>query len=174
MRVVEHPLTAGLPPCWRGPQTRYNDLPEQVLLASGYQILSRIPDVGADMFIKEKHSLFLFLQGHPEYDPETLLQEYRRDIGRFLKGERATYPDPVHGYFDEATAAALDSLREQALRTREPSLLDLLPETLAEWAPPHDWRGPATRIYANWLLYLAQRRDGDAAALQPCGATAES
>lgn len=165
-KAAEHPLTAGLPSGWRGPQTRYNDLPEAELISSGYRILSHLPDAGADMFIREGRSLFLFLQGHPEYDPEALFREYRRDIGRFLTGERDSYPDLLHGYFDEPAEAALNALREQALRTRDPALLERLPEALAGWTPPHDWREPVVQLYANWLLHLAQRQGRNLAARQ--------
>ncbi len=168
-KAANHPLTAGLPASWRSPQTRYNDLPETALASSGYRILSRLPDAGADMFIREGRSLFLLLQGHPEYDPEALFREYRRDVGRFLKGERDTYPDPMHGYFDEPAEAALSALREQAVRTKDPALIERLPDALAGWVPPYDWREPVIQIYANWLLYLAEQRDKAAPAPVPCG-----
>ncbi len=157
-KTAEHALMAGLPSCWRVPHTRYNDLPEGALTSSGYRVLSRLTDAGADMFVKEGRSLFLFLQGHPEYDPEALLREYRRDIARFLTGERDTYPDPIHDYFDERAETALSLFREQALRIRDPALLQRLAAALNGWAPPHDWREPAVQLYANWLLYLTQRK----------------
>ena len=155
-KAAEHPLTAGLPSCWRSPQTRYNDLPEPALVSSGYRVLSHLPDAGADMFIREGRSLFLFLQGHPEYGPDSLLREYRRDIGRFLMGERDTYPDPMHGYFDKSTRAALNLFRNEALRTREPELIDRLPAALNGWTPSHSWREPTIQLYGNWMRYLAQ------------------
>jgi len=55
------------------------------------------------MFVKERKSLFLFFQGHPEYDADSLPREYRRDVGRFLRSERESYPGMPKGYFDEAT-----------------------------------------------------------------------
>lgn len=172
-KAAEHPLTAGMPPNWRGPQTRYNDLPEAELAASGYRILSRLPDAGADMFIREGRSLFWFMQGHPEYDAEALFREYRRDINRFLTGERDRYPDPMHGYFDGPAEAALEALRKQALRTRDPALLDRLPEALAGWTAPYDWHEPVIQLYTNWLLHLAQRRGCDMAVTEPHGVTAD-
>lgn len=171
-KTAEHPLTAGLPPRWRAPQTRYNDLPEPALTASGYHILSRLPNAGADMFIKQRHSLFLLLQGHPEYDPKTLFHEYRRDVSRFLMGRRATYPDPVQGYFHAPTEAALDALREQALQTRDPALIDRLPNATAGWVPPDDWRRPAVQLYANWLRYLADCKGQGTPAMQSSGVMA--
>ena len=161
-KAADHAITAGFPQCWCVPQTRYNDLPEQALSASGYRILSRLPDAGADIFVRERGSLFLFIQGHPEYDPESLFREYRRDIARFLSGERDTYPDPLQGYFDEDTATALDAFRWRALHTRDAALLLSLPDAVAGWQPTHSWREPAIRLYANWLFFLAQRKYGTA------------
>ncbi len=168
-KAADHPITAGLPSRWRAPQTRYNDLPETALTSSGYRILSHLPDAGADMFARQGRSLFLLLQGHPEYDPEALLREYRRDVGRFLRGERSAYPDPMHGYFDGPAEAALNAFRQQAQRTRDPALLERLPEALAGWVPAHDWREPVTQIYANWLSYLAQQKGMAVPELALCG-----
>ena len=169
-KAAEHAITAGFPPRWCAPQTRYNDLPERALTESGYRILSRLPDAGADMFVREGKSLFLFVQGHPEYDPEALSREYRRDVGRFLAGERDAYPDPMHGYFDETTQAALDAFRARALQTRDPALLADFADAMAGWQPNHRWREPAIHLYANWLSFLAQRKYGTADLAAPRGA----
>ena len=39
-------------------------------------------DGGVDTFIKQDAGLFIFFQGHPEYEAQTLMGEYRRDISR--------------------------------------------------------------------------------------------
>ncbi len=166
-KAAGHALTAGLPPCWRVPQTRYNDLPEPVLASHGYRIVSRLPGIGADMFVKEGRGLSVFLQGHPEYHPMALLLEYRRDVSRFLAGERDTYPGLLRGYFDGRTAGALEAFRAEALRTRDPALIERLPDALAGWTPPHDWHGPAVQLYANWLLCIEERKHGKASVPAP-------
>jgi homoserine O-succinyltransferase len=165
VRAAEHPITAGFPPRWRVPQTRRNDLPEAELAASGYQVLSRLPDAGADVFAREGRSLQLFVQGHPEYDPRALCREYKRDIERYLTGAQDAYPDPMRGYFEAPVASALEAFRARALRTRAPALMLELPAALAGWEPAHDWREPAVRLYANWLTHVSARKDrGDALA----------
>ncbi len=79
-----HPMTEHFPdPLWV-PHSRYNDLPERALTASGYKILSRSKSAGVDTFAKQDGSFFLFFQGHPEYEADTLLREYRRDAVRYL------------------------------------------------------------------------------------------
>jgi homoserine O-succinyltransferase len=85
----DHPLFADMPPRWCVPHSRLNDLSAVRLLASGYRVLSRSAAAGVDTFVKEQDggSLFVFFQGHPEYDTDSLLREYRRDVGRFLRGD---------------------------------------------------------------------------------------
>ena len=74
------------------PHSRLNGLRREELLAHGYVILRESDEAGVDLFSLDKNSRFVFLQGHPEYDTDTLAREYRRDVGRFLRGEREHYP----------------------------------------------------------------------------------
>ncbi len=66
--VADDPLLEGLGPELRVPHSRLNDLAAQELSAHGYRILTSSPRVGADMFVRQQKSLFVFLQGHPEYE----------------------------------------------------------------------------------------------------------
>ena len=157
-KATDHTIVEGTPSRWRVPHSRYNELPEDALASSGYRILSRLPDTGADMFVKQRKTLFLFVQGHLEYDPGALLREYRRDVRRFLAGERDNYPEMPYGYFDEDAAAALAAFRRQALGSRRVDLLLQFPAAIAEGKLEHPWLEPAVRIYANWLSYLADQK----------------
>ena len=71
--VASHELTADLPPCWPVPHSRCNTLMEEALAAGGYQVLTRSPTAGVDAFLRQNASLFVFFQGHPEYDARALL-----------------------------------------------------------------------------------------------------
>ncbi len=113
-KLSEHPLTSGLPARAAVPHARWNELSEDALNANGYQVLTRSPTAGVDTFVRQEQSLFLFFQGHPEYGAGALLSEFRRDVGRFLKGEREQYPAMPQHYFDAATEAALAAFRERA------------------------------------------------------------
>jgi homoserine O-succinyltransferase/O-acetyltransferase len=172
-KAIDHRLLAGLPSSWRVPHSRCNELDEATLMLRGYRIVSRSAEAGADMFIRQGNGLALFMHGHPEYERQTLLMEYRRDIGRFLAGERDSYPGmPVH-YFDERAAAALAAFRETALRTRRTELLADFPVSESAAGLTQPWREPAVRLYANWLTYLADRKSSRrSSALRPPGALA--
>jgi homoserine O-succinyltransferase/O-acetyltransferase len=158
IKAGDHAIVAGAPPQWCVPHSRYNELPEEALVAKGYQILSRSRDAGADICIKQRKSLFIFLQGHPEYDPGALLREYRRDIGRFLSGERDSYPEMPRGYFDQDSAAVFADFQRHAVRNRNIDLLTSFPAAQAEKKLEHPWGIAATCIYANWLSYLVEKR----------------
>jgi homoserine O-succinyltransferase/O-acetyltransferase len=155
-RTGDHNILECAPEAWRIPHSRSNDLPANALLAAGYQILSTSLLAGADMFVKQRKSLFVFLQGHPEYDPDSLLREYHRDVGRFLRNERATYPQMPRDYFPADAATALAAFHERALVERHIDLLEDFP--IVDVHLTHGWRPQALRIYANWLSLLANSR----------------
>ena len=159
-KAVDHEIVSGAPARWCVPHSRYNDLPERELISRDYRILSRAPQVGADMFVKQRRSLSIFVQGHPEYDPEALFREYRRDIRGFLAGERDRYPDMPRGYFDDETATEFNEFRRRTLLKRSADPVLNFPR--AERKLTHTWHEPAVRLFTNWLSYLVvHRHSGD-------------
>jgi homoserine O-succinyltransferase len=153
-RVSDHPLVASAQDRLRMPHSRWNEVSEEALQACGYRVLMRSPEAGVDMFVKQRNSLFVFFQGHPEYDAVVLLLEYRRDVGRYLRGERDTYPSMPLGYFDEEIEHELAALRERALRDRREALLAEFPTEAAASRVTNNWRASAERVYRNWLGYI--------------------
>jgi len=158
-RVADHPLMVGGPASFVIPHSRWNDLPEQELTACGYSILTGAAEAGADAFVKQGSSLFVFFQGHPEYEANTLLLEYSRDVGRYLRRESETYPRIPQGYFDREAAEALASLRERAFSNRREDLLAEFPTALTSRNLATPWRPAAMRVYGNWLRYLCAHND---------------
>jgi homoserine O-succinyltransferase len=159
VRVSDHPLAATVPVRLQMPHSRWNDIPEDALTTCGYCVLTRSKDAGVDSFVKHRKSLFVFFQGHPEYDADTLLLEYRRDIRRFLRRERNSYPSMPQGYFDANSIDVLTALRERALSDRGEELLADFPSALVAGKVRNTWHSAATCFYRNWLLYLCAQKD---------------
>jgi homoserine O-succinyltransferase len=150
-----HRLLQGLPECWQVPHSRHYGLSEATLVSHGYNILSRSAETGPDIFIRRGRALQLFFQGHPEYSQSSLLGEFRRDIARFLSGERETYPDrPLH-YFDPSMVSALEGFRERAHRLKSSEMLREFDTLAGRVSHEKCWFDTADLIYANWLSYLA-------------------
>jgi len=158
-RVSDHPLTSRLPAQFEIPHSRWNDIAEDALITCGYGVLTRSEEAGIDAFAKQRKSLFVFFQGHPEYDGDTLLLEYRRDIGRFLRRERDLYPSMPQGYFDGDTIDELTALQQRALSDRRVDLLTDFPTALLTGRVKNTWRPAAACVYRNWLLYLCEQKE---------------
>ena len=169
-RTGNHELTDGLPQLVRFPHSRWNEVRADALTQHGYLVLDTSDGAGVNLFLKKKgHSLFVHFQGHPEYGSRTLLKEYRRDIRRFLKRERTTYPSLPHGYFDAAGTALLAAFRCAAEGHRSEEALADFPESQVLDTLKNTWQSSAARIYRNWLQYLLSHKSAvsDTASLTP-------
>jgi len=158
-RASDHQLTAGIPSLFQMPHSRWNDIPENELMDCGYRVLTRAKDGGVDAFVKERKSLFVCFQGHPEYETNTLLLEYRRDVGRYLRGERETYPLMPEGYFDRDTADVLTKLQVRTLANRHKELLTEFPTELLAKGVENTWRSASVKLYCSWLAYLSAQKE---------------
>jgi homoserine O-succinyltransferase len=170
-RVSDHPLTAGAPSRFALPHSRWNGVREKALTSHGYNVLTRAADAGVDTFVKNERSLFVFFQGHPEYESNTLLLEYRRDVGRFLKGETNIYPSMPRSYFDKDTVNALMAIQEEAVSNPRNELLAQVSAALENTRIKNTWQATAACIYRNWLDYICAQKQllqkGGNLAMQP-------
>jgi homoserine O-succinyltransferase/O-acetyltransferase len=160
-KATDHPLTKGLSHTFGIPHARWNEVREKELSDCGYTVLSQSTEAGVDCFVKrQKKSLFVHFQGHPEYETQSLLGEYRRDLGRFLRGENEVCPTIPNGYFAAESERIMVDFRARALSNRDPALLTDFPVDRMSREVRNVWRPSATRIYRNWLSYLATQRAG--------------
>jgi len=153
--IGRHALTEGAGDRMQIPHSRWNEVQADALASCGYEVLTQSADAGVDLFVKKKKaSLFVHFQGHPEYGTRTLLKEYRRDIKRFLRRERETYPSMPHGYFDAAAAKLFcDFQKSVELEPRE-ELLAKFPEAAVSGTLRGTWQVSAASVYRNWLQFL--------------------
>jgi homoserine O-succinyltransferase len=139
------------------PHSRRGDIAESDLTAKGYRVLARLDTKGdgdgdgqVDIFTREPpgYSQFVFLQGHPEYDPGTLGRRYLHDMAAFLAGETTSRPAIPEHYFDRATENRLADIGAEAG-------LSHYQEVVLGALPRQAWRKSAVRLIANWLLLVA-------------------
>ena len=159
IKVTDHPLLLGVQERPKFPHSRWNEVREDDLLDGDYIILTKSAGAGVDCFIKQhQRSLFVYFQGHPEYDAQSLLGEYRRDIGRFLRHEHERYPAMPKFYFRRASEEVLRAFQQEALLKRRPELLASFPVERLSLELRNTWHAAAKRIYRNWILYLSARK----------------
>ena len=153
-QATSHELLAGAPTRLSVPHSRWNGVSASQLAAKGYQVLTRTNGGGVDTFVKQDAGLFVFFQGHPEYESRTLMGEYRRDVGRYLKGETESYPLLPRDYFDAETERSLQEMEARARASHQEDLLSEISAVLDNVRIHNTWRSTATLIYRHWLKHL--------------------
>jgi len=150
--AVSHPFLKKIPSEWVCAHSRYNTLDAETLERNGYVALSRADIAGVDIFTRSDDIPFLYFQGHPEYQPDTLLREYARDVRRFRTGILTTPPAIPIGYEQACHTAPQLSQEEgaKAILSTSPSLCDELWRTRRE-------------IFGSWLQLISNHQ----AALEP-------
>ena len=94
-RIEDDPLLFNCAAQMPVPHARRHDLPEDALGAAGYRVLTRLENGQVDCFVREiaGRSRFVFLQGHPEYEPGTLARLHLQEMEQGQKrGLRARQP----------------------------------------------------------------------------------
>jgi homoserine O-succinyltransferase len=134
--------------------SRMNELRAQDLRDGGYDIVTMAAGNQVDIFLKRFGSQFLFLQGHPEYDADSLMREYRRDVGRYLNGQRETYPEVPENYFDSETVLRMENYRTKAERTRDPKLFESFPGVALRKGLDTRLATSAQSVFGAWLAPL--------------------
>lgn len=87
------PIFRGFDDEFHVPHSRHTEIRrEDIEKVSGLEIISESEEAGVYM-VKDKNNRRLFITGHSEYAPDTLDQEYRRDLAKGLPIDM-----PVHYY----------------------------------------------------------------------------
>jgi homoserine O-succinyltransferase/O-acetyltransferase len=149
------------------PHSRHNGLLQSDLESAGYEVLTSSPVHGVDCFTKSFGSQFVFFQGHPEYDADSLAREHRRDLGRYLRGETDAKPPAPQGYFEREAELELGGLHRLAHENPDRfASYDL--SKVDELAPRRaKWRSAATTFFRNWMeLAAARSRSGETSSPQ--------
>jgi homoserine O-succinyltransferase len=117
---------------------------------------------GVHLAVSEDRFRIVFFQGHPEYDTVSLLKEYKREVTRYVRGEREDFPPLIENYLGAASQAILEEHRERAIAARqsgEPS--PDVPESLIVPALDNTWHDTAEAVIDNWIGKVYQLTELD-------------
>jgi homoserine O-succinyltransferase len=156
-----HPLAEGLERRIILPHSRTSTVAEEHLRDAGYCIAVRSDAVGWAVATRQVGvAQVVLVQGHPEYDPSSLLREYHRDVRRYAQREREELPVlPLHCVGPEDWDE-LEHLHEVVIGgKRDPELVAAYPFDKVGARAPWLWHGVAQRLYANWVNGFSKRSD---------------
>ncbi|MBT9587078.1 homoserine O-succinyltransferase [bacterium] len=132
-----HPLLRNINTLFDVPHSRHNEITRQQLERAGLHVLIESCQGDVHLAVSPDQLRFVFLQGHPEYDFNSLFKEYKRELVRFDRGERPDRPPLPENYFDETTAHL--------------ALSRPLAESLIEAELHNTWGDTGKAIFNNWL-----------------------
>jgi len=163
-RVIEprHPLVGDINTRFDVPHSRFNELFRDDLETRGLKVLVESETAGVHLAVSQDLFRVVFFQGHPEYDTISLLKEYKREVLRYLEGEREDYPPFPENYFSPRATpiltdyrAAVESAKKRGTTAPE------FPEPLLWPHLDNTWRDTAKALFNNWLGLVYQITDQD-------------
>ncbi len=154
----EHPIVSGVNTRFNAPHSRYNDVSREQIEAAGMTVLTASDQAGVLLATSSDGLRFVYVQGHPEYDMTSLAKEYKREVARFVNGQRGDYPPYPHGYFNAAATKLLDGYRSETLKYAQPRRFpdeELVPQL------DNTWIDTGKAIFNNWLGLVYQTTGAD-------------
>ena len=157
-----HPLVLGVNTRFDVPHSRFNQVDRAQFEKASLEILVESEEAGVHMAVSEDGFRIIFCQGHPEYDANSLMKEYKREIGRYLFEDLKTYPPKPKNYFNKLNCAILDEYQDRAVNARSKSLTaPEFPEHLLESTLDNTWHDSAEAVINNWIGKVYQLTDID-------------
>lgn len=152
-----HPLLRDVNTRFDVPHSRYNAITRAQLEAAGLTILVESVEGGVHMAVSPDQFRFVYFQGHPEYDYNSLLKEYKREVVRFVQGELDVYPPHPENYFPPAAADIAHAYQQivQASHSARTPIPPFPEETLQRYLD-NTWGDTGKAIFNNWLGLVYQ------------------
>jgi homoserine O-succinyltransferase len=156
-RALPHPLADGLgSPVL--PHSRLNTVGLDEVVAAGYEVVLQSDAVGWSVVTKTTgNSQVVLVQGHPEYDPSSLLREYHRDARRYVLHERDDVPCLPLCCVAPEDWEQLRLLHERIVDQRDPELVESFPFDEVGDRAGWPWRAAAIGLYTNWMAAVTKR-----------------
>ena len=153
----DHPLLRDVNTRFDAPHSRYNDVSREQLEAAGLSVLAESPEVGVHLAVSPDQFRIVYFQGHPEYAAISLLKECKREVSRYLSGERDKVPRIPENYLTAEGEGIAAAHIEQAVaaRRRGDTALEFPEQALL----PHvdnTWGDTGKAIVNNWLGLVYQ------------------
>lgn len=147
-----HPLLRGINTRFDVVHSRYNAILAHQLDAAGLPILVDSERAGVHMAVSPDHFRIVYFQGHPEYDYNSLLKEFKREVLRFIAGDRPDYPPYPENYFSKEALDILDRYgRSVMLNLRQNKPVPDFPEAEVSDTLDNTWGDTGKAIFNNWL-----------------------
>lgn len=154
---AQHPLLRDINTRFDVPHSRFNNISRQQLESAGLKVLAESEQGGVHMAVSPDGFRVVYFQGHPEYDANSLLKEYKREALRYVNGELDLPPPLPENYLSrEAQAAAAPFVELAARAVAQGAAVPTLLESAVEPLLDNTWGDTAKAVFNNWLGLVYQ------------------
>ena len=148
---AHHPLLREINTRFDVPHSRWNSITREHFEKAGLTVLIHSLEGEVHMAVSPDQLRMVYFQGHPEYDINSLLKEYKRDLLGYFSGQNAQPPFPEN-YFPIEARELADRFVQQAQSALERGEeLPLFPEDQFTPYLDNTWGDTARAIFNNWL-----------------------
>jgi len=163
-KVIErsHPLVNDVNTRFDVAHSRFNEISKQQFESAGLKVLAESEEAGVHLAVSKDLFRIIYFQGHPEYDINSLLKEYKREINLYINGNRQDYPPFPEHYFSIQVQAILNEHHDQvvsALEQNQP--VPAFPEKTVAPLLDNTWHDTAEAVINNWIGKVYQLTNND-------------
>ncbi len=152
-RVKEdHPLLLGVNSNFDVPHSRWNEITFGQMNDAGLRILVESDEAGVHLATSCDGFRFVFFQGHPEYDNNSLLKEFKREVRLYLSNNINQFPPYPEHYFSLNDMKRLKTFETAAvISKRSGSLINIDNFPEEKLRVNNTWNDAGNTIFNNWL-----------------------
>lgn len=163
-RLLErkHPLVSNINTRFDAPHSHFNEVTREQVEAAGLTVLAYSEQADVHLVVSPDQFRLIYFQGHPEYDINSLLKEYKRELDRFINDERPDYPPYPENYFaPKAIAILVEHKRQVESAKSAGKTIPRLPEKRLHEYVDNTWTDTGKAMFNNWLglIYQLTNRD---------------
>lgn len=158
-RVIDptHPLVSNINTRFDAPHSHVYEVTRAQMEEAGLKVLAESEEAGVHLGVSADGFRIVYFQGHPEYDINSLLKEYKREVTRFIKGDRQDYPPYPEHYFTPHAIAILEAHKEKILSSQSQRRTPPeFPEAQLEPLVDNTWSDTGKAMFNNWLGLIYQ------------------
>lgn len=157
-----HPFVNDVNTLFDVPHSRFNEISHQQFEEAGLHVLAASPAAGVHMAVSEDLFRIVYFQGHPEYDINSLLKEYKREVIRYIENSRSDYPPFPQSYFSIQVQAILLEYKDRVLQAISDNRdIPEFPEQLVTARLNNTWHDTAKAVINNWIGRVYQVTNND-------------
>jgi homoserine O-succinyltransferase len=153
----QHPLLRDINTRFDAPHSRYNDISRAQFESAGIHVLAESPQVGVHLAVSPDQFRVIYFQGHPEYSAISLLKECKREVNRYIAGERVQLPRVPEHYLtpagEQLANAHIDAVVKAVKAGKPPPEF---PEAELARCADNTWGDTGKAIVNNWLGLVYQ------------------